>query len=111
MVYVYGITKICSNTTYNQNINELNTPSTHDLEPTQIYDNHILTQFNPINKIILVPHCKTRSKRGSMWVKNVELKEGFLSLKNIFLNLYWILHFEIDTKLYSITRLKLKAIQ
>lgn len=51
MVYVYGITKICSNTTYNQNINELNTPSTHDLEPTQIYDNHILTQFNPITKL------------------------------------------------------------
>jgi hypothetical protein len=49
MVYVYIITKICSNTTYNQNINELNTPSTHDLEPTQIYDDHILTQLNPIN--------------------------------------------------------------
>jgi len=52
------------NTTYNQNINELSTPSTHNLKPTQIYDGHILARLNLINKIILVPHCKTRSKRG-----------------------------------------------
>jgi hypothetical protein len=37
---------MCSNTTYNQNINELNTFNTHDLEPTQIYDDHNLAWFN-----------------------------------------------------------------
>jgi hypothetical protein len=37
---------MCSNTTYNQNINELNTFNTHDLEPAQIYDDHNLTWFN-----------------------------------------------------------------
>jgi hypothetical protein len=54
---------MCSNTTYNQNINELSTPSTHDLEPTQIYDDHNLAWFNFFFKLFQFHNAKHGSKR------------------------------------------------